>query len=628
MPQLPFRKREPARTSLATTAPLLRRTNRRVRRFQVGLVIGVCVGLLSVALIALGGLNRFEARLADLFYRPRSPSGAIVLIVMDDAAIENYDWPFERFVHSSFLFNLIHAQPKVIALDFILPDPASAQEDETLATILRRTDKIVQSVLGIEATRYPTTVKQFPSFDSILAPALPLRTSNTIFSHAMIYPDPDGVVRRIPLAIDVPGARFPALGLAALALYQDREPQIEIQNDQVFFAGKPVPLDDSGQLLLHYVKRDAIQKIAYADFLQGKADYALLRDKIVLVGPKNKAIHENYAVPLTISDSSASNVELQADLIETLMSGVFLRNQDRAVLMGEALLVALVAGVTLPQLPLLYATALVLAYFVAYLLYAFNRFDNGILATPLYVVLALGLTYVLTMLYRYLSEERGRALVARAFLGIVSPETAHQVLVQYERGALSLSGGRREATVLCVGLRELTGLSDAMAPEMLIELLNRYTARVFETVFRWDGSVNKVGNNIVVVWNLPLDHPDHAHRAVRAAFDILHALEDLHPASPDERPVGVCLGIATGIAIAGRLGVSARADYTVIGEVVTVAERVSILASDNQVLVDPATYDQIRDEFETRDVHTIRVRGRKDPLVIRQVFENAPALTP
>jgi adenylate cyclase len=305
-------------------------------------------------------------------------------------------------------------------------------------------------------------------------------------------------------------------------------------------------------------------------------------------------------------------------LIETLMSGVFLRDQDRTSMIAEAALVALIAGVTLTQLPWLYAGALALIYVVIYFLYAFQRFDSGIISTPLYVGLALGLTYALAMLYRYLSEERGRALVARVFLGIVSPETAHQVVTQYERGVLSLSGGRRQATVLCVGLRELTGLSDALAPEVLIDLLNRYTARVLEVVFRWDGSVNKVGNNIVVVWNLPLDHPDHARRAVNAAFEIVHALDRLQP---KERHIGVSLGIATGTAIAGQLSVSARMDYTIIGEVVTVAERVSIMAGDNQVLIDPATYEQIRDEFETRQVHTIRVRGKKDPLVIREVLE-------
>ncbi|MBM3128361.1 MAG: adenylate/guanylate cyclase domain-containing protein [Chloroflexi bacterium] len=614
MPPLSF---QPPRSPLA---PPRRRTNRRVRRLQVGLAIGIGIGLLSALLIAFGGLTRFEARLADLFYRPRAPSGNIVLILMDDATIENYDWPLERFIHSGFLFNLIRTRPKVIALDFILPDPASPQEDEMLAAVLSRPDKIVQPVLGIEATRYPTALKQFPAFASILAPAPLLRTPNTVFSHAMIYPDPDGVARRIPLAIDVPGARFPALGFAALALYLEREPVIEIQHEQVVFGGTPLPLDDYGQLLLHFVQRDAIKKISFADFMQGKADYAALRDKIVLVGPQNTAVRETYAVPVTLGSSAASNVEMQADLIETLLGGVFLRNQDRPSLIIEVLVVTLVAALTLPQLPWLYATALALVYFAVYLVYAFQRFDHGIVATPLYVVLALGATYALTMLYRYLSEERGRALVARAFLGIVSPDTVNQVLVQYERGALSLSGGRREATVLCVSLRELTSLSDALAPETLIELINRYTARVFEIVFRWEGSVYKAGNNLFAVWNLPLDHPDHARRALHAAFDIVDAIAQLQPASA-EQPIGVSLGIATGAALAGRIGGTTRADYTVIGEAVTLAERVSIMAENNQVLIDPVAYEQVREAFETRPVHTIRVRGKKDPLVIRQVLE-------
>jgi CHASE2 domain-containing sensor protein/class 3 adenylate cyclase len=617
MPPFRFRSRSSAKPR-APVSPQ-RRARRRLRRLQVGLIIGLTIGLLCALLIALGGLERFEARLADAFYRPRPPSGNVVLILLDDATIENYDWPPERFFYASFLFNLLRTQPKVIALDFILPDPASPREDEMFVAALQRADKVIQPVLGIEATRYPIVSKQFPAFGSVLMSASSLHTSNTIFSHAMIYPDADGVVRRIPLAIDVPGTRYPALGLAALALYSGSKPDVEIQDGQVFFAGKRLPLDDSGQLMLNYVQRDAVKRISFADFMQGKADYAALRDKIVLVGAKNKAVHENYVIPLTISNAPATNVELQADLIETLQSGAFLRNPERTVLMGETLLVALIAGLTLTQLPLLYATALALLYFALYLVYAFQRFDQGIVATPLYVTLALGTTYALAMLYRYLSEERGRALVARTFLGIVSPDTVNQVLVEYERGALSLGGGRRDATILCVNLRELASLADVLAPETLIELINRYTALTLDVVFRWDGSVNKAGNNIFAAWNLPLDHPDHAQRAVRAAFDLIDTLERNQPPSAEQR-VGVCLGIATGAAIAGRVGSALRADYTVIGEVVSIAERASILASENQVLIDPATYDIIREQFETRPVHTIRVRGKKDPLVIREVL--------
>jgi adenylate cyclase len=607
--------------------PSTRARHRVLRRLQAGLMIGLIVGLALAGVILLGGLRQFESRLADLFYRPRSPSGQVVLVVIDDQTVDAYGWPIERVVHSGLLFAIMRARPKVIVLDFVLPEPQHPAEDEFLAMVIRRGDKIVQPVWGIEATRFSAWAGQFPAYDSVLMPASPLRTPNTTLAHTMIYPDPDGVTRRVPLAVDVPWVRYPAMGLAALALAQGDDLQVELRDRQVIWRNQRVPVDDNGQVLLNYVNRDAIKKISYADVTQGRADYDSLRDKIVLVGPATAAVHESYNVPLTVGNAPTANVEIQADLIETLLSGNFLREQDRAMLVAEVLLVAAIAGITLVHWRWLSAGALTLLCIAVYLLYVFQCFDSSIIVTPLYAGLALGLTYVLTQLYRHFSEERGRALIARVFVGMVSPETVNQVIALHERGTLSLTGGRRQVTVLRIGLRELAGLSEAMSPEMLIELLNRYTARVLEVVFRWGGSVNQVGNNIVVVWNLPLDQPDHAARAVRAAFEVVRQVAELHPVTSEERHVGVSIGIATGTAVAGRISVSARTDYTVVGEVVTLAERISALAGDDQVLISPTTFEQIHDEFDTREAHTIRVRGRKDPLVIRQVFDKVQVKT-
>lgn len=607
------------RFSTQHNAVAARVRRRRWRRLQIGLLIGVLTGLVIAIAIGVNGLRQFESRWADWFYRPHVPSGQIVLILADDKTVDQYGWPIERFIHTGVLVAIMRFQPKLIVLDFVLPEPEIPEEDTYFAEILGRVDNIVLPVAGIESARYPTDVSPFPAYDLALLPTASLRASNPTLAHMMIYPDVDGVTRRVPLAIDTPMGRYPSVALAAFALAQDNKPQVTYRDGHVIVGPHRIPVVAEGQILLNFVRRESITKISYADIAQGRADYELLRNKIVLIGPATTAVHESYAVPAIISRAPVSNVEIQAYALETLFSGNFLREQTRSTLIIEAFLIALIAGLTLPHLPLLYATALVLLYFAAYLVYVFNRSDNGIVTTPLYGVLALVITYALTMLYRYLSEERGRALVARTFLGIVSPDTVNQVLVEYERGALALGGGRREATILCISLRELISLSDTLAAETLIELINRYTATVMEVVFRWDGSVNKAGNNIFAMWNLPLDCPEHTRRAVYAAFDIIDALERIQ--SPDaEHRAGVCLGIATGAAIAGRVGGTFRADYTVIGEVVTIAERVSILAGENQVLVEPTAHKYLPEGFETRPVHTIRVRGKKEPLVIRQVL--------
>lgn len=597
-----------------------RHMRRGVRRLQIGVLIGALVGVALAALVWSGVARPFESRAADLFYRPRAASGDVVLIVVDTKSVEEYGWPIDRVTHSAFLFAVMRAQPQVIALDFILSEPNMPEEDEFFGMVLRRGGKMAQPVLGVEATRYPF-IYGFPAYDSVLLPAAALRPANVTLGHTMIYPDADGVTRRVPLAIDAPGIRYPALAFTAFALFRGIEPTLDIQGQQILLTNAQIPLDQNGQMLLSYTKRETIRRISYSDVTQGKIDYSILRNKIVLVGPSTVAVREAYNVPLTVSGTPAANVEIQADVLEALLAGSFLREQERGWLMLEVALIAVLASATLIYGRWLYAGALALLYLAAYLVYAFQRFDSGVIITPLYVMLALGATYGLTQLYRYFSEERGKVFVARAFVGMVSPETVNKVVALHERGMLSLSGGRRMASVLCIGLRELAGLAEVMAPETVLELLNRYTARILQVVFESAGSINKVGNNIVVVWNLPLDQPDHAHRAVNTAFGILRGIEELHPVTLEERHIGVSLGIATGMAIAGQINVATRADYTVVGEVVTLAERISALASDNQVLVDPETYEQIRAAFNAYQVHTLRVRGRKDPVIVRQVEE-------
>ncbi len=601
------------------------RTGRVLHRLQVGIAIGLSVGLFVTGLILSGALKQFEFPFGDFFYRPRVPSDKVILVAVDDKTVEQYDWPIERITHTALLSALIRAEPQVIAFDFILPDPTSQEQDAYFAALIRNADKIIQPVLGIEATRFPPTPGQFPAFDSLLRPAPPLRTPNTTFAHTMIYPDADGVVRRVPLAIDLPDRRYFNLGLAALALYLGQEPTFDLKNSQAILGDKRIPLDENGQLLINFAQHRSQQIISYADVTQGKADYARLRDKIVLVGPMTKAVPESYSVPLGVGVSRAFNIEIQADVIETLVSDNFLTEENLTLQIASVLVIALLSGATLTQFRWWYSLGVMLAYFAAYLFFAFVQFDNGVIPRPLDIVLALLLTYVLAMLYRYFSEERTRAFIGRIFLGSIAPESMNEVLALYDRGAFSLQGGRRDVTVLCASLRGLSSLSEALAPQAVLELLNKYAAYILEIVFRHGGSIHsQVGNTIFAMWNLPLDQPDHARRAANAAFEIQrHAAKRSLDVS-QEQMVELDLGIATGAAVAGHLSASTRAQYSVIGDVVNLAERLSILASQNQVYVDTPTRDQVGDTYESRPVHSLRLRGKKDPVQVWQLQQKEP----
>ncbi|MBI5304079.1 MAG: adenylate/guanylate cyclase domain-containing protein [Chloroflexi bacterium] len=598
---------------------------RGIRRFQVGAAMGLLIGLLIAGILSLGALKPFEAGLADWFYRPRPTSGNVVLIAVDDETADTYGWPLERITQRGFVGILARFQPRVIVLDMVLPDIGAALDDDLLAAMLSRAGKVVQPVLGVEATRLPSETSPFPAFDSIVTPAPTLRTPNTILAHGALYPDADGVVRRVPLAIDVPGQRYPALALAAVALFEGREPTVELAQDGVRVGDKRVPVDARGQVLISFSRRDAIKIISYADIMQGKADYSQLRDKIVLVGPMTRAINETYAVPAGVESNRVYNVQIQADAIETLLSGNYLREEDRTWQIAAVLVIAIFAGVTLPRMPWLYGAVFSIGILAAYLLYASVRAEAGVIITPLYAGIALVVTYMLAVTYRYFSEERTRAFISRIFQGRIAPESVSQVIDLYAQGALSLAGGRREVTVMCATLRGIATLSEATAPETVIELLDRHNALIVETIFRLGGAVtSQIGNTVIATWNFPLAQPDHATRALQAAFAIQQQMRERNPETTEEQEIGAAIGLATGAVVVGQLS-SLQTEYSVVGDVVTLSERITALAAPGQVLISTETREQIGKEWNTEHIHSLRTRGKKDPILVWQV-EDAPSV--
>ena len=283
-------------------------------------------------------------------------------------------------------------------------------------------------------------------------------------------------------------------------------------------------------------------------------------------------------------------------------------------------LVALLAGATLPHVHWISETALTLLYFVMYLSYAFRRFDEGVIVQPLYPVLALFLTATGIILYRYLIEDRPRALVERLFRRHISPDSVDQVIETFEAGPLQLRGIRRQASVLYVDLRELSTPAEALTPEETIQLLNEYVTIIVGTIFRHAGSVTMHSSDtLIAVWNLPLDQPDHAQHAVRAALEIKHDVNELCKNKPKKKQIPIGIGIGTGQVTAGGVGASTPSEYTILGEVVAMTERMA-MKPDRSVYIDATTRDMIGDEFDTREVNPVRLRRRTDPIAVWKVY--------
>ncbi|MCI0477550.1 MAG: adenylate/guanylate cyclase domain-containing protein [Anaerolineales bacterium] len=575
---------------------------------QFGSALGLGIGLFFAVVIISDLLGAAPARLSDLLYQAPPASRQVILIVIDDASLKEIGpLPWSRATLAALVDAITAASPRVLGLDLILPDPS--RDDDTLARALERAPQVIQPVVGVEATRYPLMKNAFPRFDFVLAPAPALRTGNTRLANAMIVPDSDGIVRHIPLAIESADTQYATFGIAALAAFQKRAPEIRLENRTAVWNTQRLPVDAQGQMKIIFASPATQPVISAAAVLRGRADLTALRDKIVLIGVMSSAMPQHFTTPVS-SNRRFCSVELHANVIETLLRDRLLLQQDRLTEIVMIFLVAILAGATLPHFRLLSAFALTIIYFLLYLGYAFAQFNFGVIVQPLYPLIALLLVFIGAMTFRYFSQERRRATLTRLFRRYVAPEAVDQVTRDFDQGALPLGGVRRQVSVLCVDLRDLTHFAASLSPEALFRLLNQIATLIVAIIFRHNGTITKhTGAEIMATWNLLLEQPDHARQAMYAALEIKDEL-----AKSDQKQIAglkMGIGITTGEVIAGRLGSAAHAEYTIIGEIISIAERLAV-KPERGIFIDAATYARIGEEFQTREVKPLKLRRETD----------------
>ncbi len=211
--------------------------------------------------------------------------------------------------------------------------------------------------------------------------------------------------------------------------------------------------------------------------------------------------------------------------------------------------------------------------------------------------------------------ERER-LVRDLFGQYVSPEVA--ALAIERKG--QLEGSLVEATVLFVDIRDFTALAERIPPETLIRTLNGFLSEGSAAVAREGGMVNKFGgDSLLAVFGTPLNPAeDHAARAVRAALDILGAVERFNSHSQESASLKlrVGVGIATGGVVAGNVGGEHKVEYTVIGDAVNLASRLQTLTKETgqPILLSDATARAAGAVATFTTVGDVIVRGKQEPV--------------
>jgi adenylate cyclase len=189
----------------------------------------------------------------------------------------------------------------------------------------------------------------------------------------------------------------------------------------------------------------------------------------------------------------------------------------------------------------------------------------------------------------------------------------HVKLLMERGGDVGLEVAEREVTVAFIDVVESTRMAEAHNPAEVAALLNEFFEMATTAIFQHEGHVNNfIGDEVMAIFNAPLDMADHAAQAVRACAAFLAELKKHNDAHP-ERSFKVRCAINTGPVVAGNVGAAAHIKYTVLGDTVNVAARLSKTPQVNSIVVGERTYEKVKGVFKTKDLGEMALKGKEKP---------------
>jgi adenylate cyclase len=222
---------------------------------------------------------------------------------------------------------------------------------------------------------------------------------------------------------------------------------------------------------------------------------------------------------------------------------------------------------------------------------------------------------------QYAERIRRETLVRSNFERFFAPALAARIAAASE--SVRLGGEKRLVTVLFTDIRGFTPLSEGMRPDDIAALLTDYRGEMVDIVFRHGGTLDKfIGDAVMAQWGAPIEGPDDPDRAVRAAIEMVAAIDRLNERfRADERPeLQVGIGLNYGEAFAGYIGSESRLEFTVIGDTVNTASRLSSAAGPREILISEELRRVLAAPPALAECPPLELRGKSQPVPVYRVI--------
>jgi adenylate cyclase len=531
-------------------------------------------------------------------------------------------WPWPRDVHGRLVQRLTELGARVVAFDVLFME--ATDRDGQLAAPAEEANNVVWASTFARAQHEKYEVYEHRG------PVRTLLVPSSVTGYIDLRFDPDGYVRRIAPVRPYGEQVYRSFALAIAERYR-RQPVLHLSAGGTRWRGPDgptVPTEADGSLLINFAAPPhTFPMIGYARALHGTAPDGAFKDKIVLVGATTTPgdlFFTSFYSPIFVETSRLMpGVEIHANIVDMLLRGAFISRVGHVVTLLLFLLMAVVAG-TLGRRGLLMTLFAVIASVVGPVVIGYVLFvmrDQWLSAAAL----ATSGPFIggAVILYGFLSERKEKGLVRATLERYVSPTLVREVI---DQGVdLGLGGKRQQLTILFSDIRGFTGISERIAPEVLVDILCKHFTRASEIIHRHGGTLDKfIGDAVMAFWGAPTPRADHALCAVRAALEMQAAVGEL--AEWVRREVGeeirIGVGINSGDAVVGHIGSDERMEYTAVGDPVNLASRVESLTKEHhaEILITHLTYELVKYDVDVEPLGDTTVRGRTGPVALYRVL--------
>jgi len=226
---------------------------------------------------------------------------------------------------------------------------------------------------------------------------------------------------------------------------------------------------------------------------------------------------------------------------------------------------------------------------------------------------------------------RQKVQVEQAFSRFVPENVAKHMLTNIDQ--VKLGGETVTASVLFADIVGYTSLSEKLSAADIAQLLNEYFSYITDAAKICGGTVDKyVGDCAMILFGVPEHDPKHAFHAIYFAVLLKNLIERLNTQRLwiGKIPIQFSIGLSCGSMQAGTMGSKNRMQYTVLGDTVNLASRLSGVAGAGQIVVPEGMLQQpgVGDSIEISGYQYVSVRGKDQPVSTYRIDDVVEKLHP